>query len=138
MESEVAITGECFCGEVKYQVDGKLRDARSCHCSRCRKAFSSQASAYALVDPQEFLWLSGEDLLTSYVGNHGFGLQFCSQCGSTLCGIFNETIHGVTLGCVNGDPEIVLGKHIYVGSKARWEVIPEGVPQYEEGAPENA
>ena len=138
MESEVAITGECFCGEVKYQVDGKLRDARSCHCSRCRKAFSSQASAYALVDPQEFLWLSGEDLLTSYVGNHGFGLQFCSQCGSTLCGIFNETIHGVTLGCVNGDPQIELGKHIYVGSKASWEVIPEGVPQYQEGAPENA
>ena len=134
----MAITGECFCGEVKYQVDGKLRDARSCHCSRCRKAFSSQASAYALVEPQEFKWLSGEDLLTSYVGRHGFGLRFCSQCGSTLCGIINGTIHGVTLGCVNDDPEIELGKHIYVGSKAKWEVIPEGVPQYKEGAPENA
>lgn len=137
-ENEVAITGECFCGEVEYQVDGKLRDARSCHCSRCRKAFSSQASAYALVEPQEFKWLSGEDLLTSYVGRHGFGLRFCSQCGSTLCGIINGTIHGVTLGCVNDDPEIELGKHIYVGSKAKWEVIPEGVPQYKEGAPENA
>ena len=134
----MAITGECFCGEVKYQVDGKLRDARSCHCSRCRKAFSSQASAYALVEPQEFKWLSGEDLLTSYVGRHGFGLRFCSQCGSTLCGIINGTIHGVTLGCVNDHPEIELGKHIYVGSKAKWEVIPEGVPQYKEGAPENA
>ena len=134
----MAITGECFCGEVKYQVDGKLRDVRSCHCSRCRKAFSSQASAYALVEPQEFKWLSGEDLLTSYVGRHGFGLRFCSQCGSTLCGIINGTIHGVTLGCVNDDPEIELGKHIYVGSKAKWEVIPEGVPQYKEGAPENA
>ena len=134
----MAITGECFCGEVEYQVDGKLRDARSCHCSRCRKAFSSQASAYALVEPQEFKWLSGEDLLTSYVGRHGFGLRFCSQCGSTICGIINGTIHGVTLGCVNDDPEIELGKHIYVGSKAKWEVIPEGVPQYKEGAPENA
>ena len=134
----MAITGECFCGEVKYQVDGKLRDARSCHCSRCRKAFSSQASAYALVEPQEFKWLSGKDLLTSYVGRHGFGLRFCSQSGSTLCGIINGTIHGVTLGCVNDDPEIELGKHIYVGSKAKWEVIPEGVPQYKEGTPENA
>jgi hypothetical protein len=134
----VAITGECFCGEVKYQVEGKLRDARSCHCSRCRRAFSSQASAYASVEPQEFKWLSGEDLLTSYVDRHGFGLRFCSQCGSTLCGIISGTIHGVTLGCVNDDPEIELGKHIYVGSKAKWEVIPEDVPQYKEGAPENA
>ncbi len=138
MENEVTITGECFCGEVKYQVDGKLRDARSCHCSRCRKAFSSQASSYALVEPQEFKWLSGEGQLTSYVGNHGFGLQFCSKCGSTLCGIFDGTIHGVTLGCLNGDPEIEIGKHIYVGSKAKWEVIPEGVLQFKEGAPGNA
>ena len=129
------ITGECFCGEVKYQVNGRLRDARSCHCSRCRKAFSAQASAYALVNPAEFNWLSGKDLLTSYVGVHGFGLQFCSQCGSTLCGIFNGEVHGVTLGCVNGDPDIEIGQHIYVGSKASWEVMPEGVLQYSEGAP---
>jgi hypothetical protein len=133
----VKIIGECFCGKVKYQVDGRLRDARSCHCSRCRKAFSSQASAYALVDPSKFKWLSGKDILTSYIGSHGFGLQFCSQCGSTLCGILNGVVHGVTLGCVNGDPEIEIGKHIYVGSKAKWEIIPEGVPQFNEGAPEN-
>ena len=137
-ESELNITGECFCGEIKYEINGALRDARSCHCSRCRKAFSSQASAYALVEHEEFKWLSGEALLTSYVGLHGFGLQFCSKCGSTLCGIYNGAIHGVTLGCVNGDPKIELGRHIYVGSKASWEVIPEGVIQYQEGAPENA
>lgn len=46
-------TGECFCGAIRYQ-NGTLRDARPCHCSRCRKAFSAQASAYALVEPQEF------------------------------------------------------------------------------------
>ena len=126
------VTGECFCGEVTYQVSGKLRDAKSCHCSRCRKAFSSQASAYAAVNPQEFTWLSGENILTSYVGEQGFGLQFCSQCGSTLCGIFNEKVHGITLGCVNGDPDIEIGMHIYVGSKATWEVIPEGILQYKE------
>ena len=134
----MALTGECFCGEIKYRVNGVLRDARSCHCSRCRKAFSSQASAYALVEPEEFEWLSGESLLTSYIGKHGFGLQFCSNCGSTLCGIFNNTVHGVTLGCVNGDPKIEIGRHIYVGSKASWEVIPEGVVQYQEAPPENA
>ncbi len=132
----MAITGECFCGEIKYQINGVLRDARSCHCSRCRKAFSSQASAYALVEPKEFEWLSGENLLTSYIGEHGFGLQFCSNCGSTLCGILGRTIHGVTLGCVNGDPKIEIGKHIYVGSKASWEIIPEGIIQYQENAPE--
>lgn len=62
----MTISGECFCKEITYEIRGKLRDARSCHCSRCRKVFSAQASAYALVDPQEFTWLSGENLLTTY------------------------------------------------------------------------
>jgi len=128
----MTISGECFCGEIRYQIDGELRDARSCHCSRCRKAFSAQASAYALVEPEEFQWLCGDTLLTSYIGMHGFGFQFCSKCGSTLCGVFQGTIHGITLGCVNGDPEVQIGRHIYVGSKAAWEVMPEGVLQYEE------
>ncbi len=131
------ITGECFCGGVKYLIEGTLGDARSCHCSRCRKAFSAQASAYALVEPDQFQWLSGQELLTSYVGKQGFGLQFCKICGSTLSGIFNDTIHGVTLGCVNGDPHIELGMHIYVGSKATWEKIPDGVLQYQGSAPDD-
>lgn len=129
------VTGECFCGSVKYKIDGALKDARSCHCSRCRKAFSSQASAYALVDPGDFEWSQGEELLTSYETQPGFGLRFCSKCGSTLCGTRNGEIHGVTLGCLNGNPGVEIGYHIHVGSKASWEVIPEGVKAYREGLP---
>jgi hypothetical protein len=129
----MAITGECFCGAVRYSIAGSLHDARSCHCSRCRKAFSAQASAYATVDPDSFQWESGEALLTSYVGAHGFGLRFCSVCGSTLCGTFGGQVHGVTLGCVNGDPGVEIAQHIFVGSKAPWEVIPPGVTAFDEG-----
>ena len=129
----MSITGECFCGAVTYKVAGALRDARSCHCSRCRKAFSSQASAYAVVDPAVFSWLTGEEVLTSYIGAHGAGLMFCNKCGSTLCGIVDGVVHGVTLGCVNGDPGIEISRHIFVGSKAAWEVIPDGVTTFDEG-----
>jgi hypothetical protein len=119
-----------------YEVNGALHNVRSCHCSRCRKAFSAQASVYALVDTQDVKWLSGENLRTSYLSESGFGFQFCNRSGSALCGMFDGAIHGVTLGCVNGDPLVGLGRHIYVGSKASWETILEGVPQYLEGAPE--
>lgn len=126
------ITGECFCGKIKYSYSGIIQDARSCHCSRCRKAFSAQASAYALVDADKFEWVSGESLLTTYVSKHGFGLQFCNKCGSTLIGVYNHAVHGVTLGCLNGSPEVKLGRHIYVGSKASWETIAGDVTQYQE------
>lgn len=132
-----AITGECFCGAIRYEITGSLRDARSCHCSRCRKAFSSQASAYALVDAADFRWVTGEQMLTTYTGKHGFGLQFCSTCGSTLCGIFGGQVHGVTLGCINGDPGVQIAQHIFTGSKASWEVLPDGILAFE-GAPDVA
>ena len=133
----MTITGECFCASIKYEISGKLRDARSCHCSRCRKVFSAQASAYALVDHDDFKWLSGSELLTTYKSGEGFGFQFCSKCGSTLCGIYNDQIHGITLGCLNDDPKIEIGRHIFVNSKASWEVSPEGVVTYSEGVPDN-
>jgi hypothetical protein len=138
MEESVPITGECFCGSVKYEIDGKLRDATSCHCSRCRKAFSAQASATAFVDSADFKWLSGKELLTFYIGEQGYGLQFCKTCGSTLCTIYNEEVLQVSLGCVNGEPEIEIGQHIFVGSKANWEVMPQEVTQFNEHSPENA
>jgi hypothetical protein len=103
----------------------------------CRKAFSAQASAYALVEPDEFSWITGENLLTSYEPNNDTGLQFCSICGSTLCGTSKGRVTGVTLGCVAGDPKIILGMHIFTGSKSSWEVIPDGVPQYDEWPPVN-
>lgn len=132
----MSLTGECFCGKVRYQIDGRVFDARSCHCSRCRKIFSSQASAYALVNASEFRWLSGEDLLTNFESMPGFGVRFCSQCGSTLCGTHNGDVHGITLGCLNEDPEIEIGYHLFVGSKAKWEVMPSGILSFDE-APQN-
>ena len=136
------IKGSCFCGTVTYKVTGALHNARSCHCSMCRKAFSSQASAYAEIEPGSFEWISGEEMLTSYESKNGSGLKFCRICGSTLCGTASGEVHGVTLGCVDGDPGVSIGMHIFVGSKAPWEVMPDGVLKYEEwpssGALENA
>jgi hypothetical protein len=128
----MTIKGSCFCGAISYHINGRLKDARSCHCSQCRKAFSSQASAYALVEPDEFHWTSGKDKLSSYQSKDGAGLQFCSLCGSTLCGTHHGKIHGITLGCVEGDPDIELARHIFVASKASWETIATDVPQYDQ------
>ena len=133
----MAINGKCFCGSINYEIDGQLRDAESCHCSRCRKMFSSQASVFALFEPEAFSWLEGEDLLTTYKASEDFAIQFCSKCGSTLGGIYQDQFSWVTLGCVEGDPEIEIGRHIFTGSRAAWEVMPDNVTQYEEWPPES-
>jgi hypothetical protein len=130
------IEGGCFCGAVRYRVEGHLMPARACHCSQCRKEFNGASSAYApLCEASSFFWLQGEEKLTKYVDSHGWGLAFCSVCGSTLCGILNGIVYGVTLGCVDGDPQVEIEMHLFVGSKARWDHIGGATPQYEEHPP---
>ncbi|MGJ8685896.1 MAG: GFA family protein [Spongiibacteraceae bacterium] len=130
------IEGECFCAAVKYQIDGVLKNARSCHCSRCRKVFSAAASAYAeLESPQTFRWLSGENNVRRYNTQPDWGLGFCEKCGSTLCGFYKGGVHGVALGSVNGDPGIEISAHIFVASKAPWDHIGGEAKQYDEHQP---
>src|SRR5262245_45568776 len=102
----VMLKGCCVGGRVQYRVHAPLRAARSCHCSRCRKAFSGAGSAYAEIAPGSFVWESGEDNLTSYESVPGWGLCFCRTCGTTLCGTHDGKVQGVTLGSVEGDPGV--------------------------------
>jgi hypothetical protein len=125
------LTGGCFCGRVRYEIRAPLRAARSCHCSRCRKAFSGAGSAYAEVEPGSFVWTSGEDDLRRYASTQGWGLCFCSTCGSTLVGTHEEAVHGVTLGGIDGDPGVEIEMHIFVGSRAPWDHIGGTAPQYD-------
>ncbi|RYZ03784.1 MAG: GFA family protein [Myxococcales bacterium] len=133
------LEGGCFCGAVRYKIDGVLGRASACHCSRCRKAFSGASSAYAeLPSGSTLSWVLGKDRLAEYVGPTGWGLAFCRVCGSTLCGIFEGKVHGVTLGTVEGDPGVEIEMHTFVGSKAPWDHIGGSAPQFDAEHPTSA
>ena len=130
------LEGGCFCGAVRYKIDGSLGRASACHCSRCRKAFSGASSVFAEIsDGSRFSWVTGEEDLATYASAAGWGLAFCRICGSTLCGIFDSKVRGVTLGTVDGDPGVQIEAHTFVGSKAPWDHIGGNAPQFKEECP---
>ncbi len=126
------ITGECFCAEITYELEGGLQNGRCCHCSRCRKAFSGASSAYAELAPGSKLRWTGRGTLSTFSSQNGWAIGFCGNCGSTLCGLWNGEVHGLTLGCINGDPGVEIQEHLFVGSKAPWDHIGGDAPQYDE------
>ena len=89
-------------------------------------------SAYAEVELGSVDIVAGEDHLKSYSAAPGWSLCFCGECGSTLFGVYEGAIHGVTLGSLDGDPGVELEMHIFVGSKAPWDHIGGSAPQHEE------
>jgi hypothetical protein len=127
------ISGSCFCALVTYEITEPLQNARSCHCSRCRKAFGGAASAYAEVERGSFKWKAGEDNLKQYSADGDWGLAFCERCGSAMTGLLSEQVHGVMLGTVDGDPGVEIAMHIHVASKAPWDHIGGDTPQFLEG-----
>lgn len=126
------VSGECFCGELKYEITEPIQDATFCHCSRCRKAFGGAGSSFSRVNNEAFSWASGEDNLQTYVGEEGWGIGFCKKCGSTLCGVYNGDVAGISIGTLNDNPPVKIKEHIYVGSKACWDEIGGSTPQFED------
>ena len=129
----MSISGSCFCGQISYAVSAPLENARSCHCSRCRKVFGGPSSAYAEVRPDSFKWLAGRERVKRYAVDANWGLAFCDTCGSALAGILDNEVHGITLGTVDGDPGVGITMHIHVASKAVWDQIGGDAPQFPEG-----
>ena len=128
----MAIRGKCLCGKVTYQVSGALHAADHCHCSMCRRQHGAAFSSYASVNPGNFQWVNGGDLVRIYTADSGAGWCFCSDCGSTLAGTDSGVVTSITLGTVEGDPGIKPHCHIYVGSKAPWFDIRDDLPQFDE------
>ena len=86
----------------------------------------------ASIDPEEFRWVQGEDLLKRYESEKGPGLAFCSNCGSTLAGLYQGQVMGIPLGTLNDDPPVSIDFHLFVDSKAQWDEIGGAAPQYSE------
>ena len=133
----MVIDGGCLCGRARYRVEGRLLYANHCHCSMCRRQHGAALATYAGVDPAGFKWTRGADMVRVFETETGAGWCFCRQCGSSLAGTLHGEITSITLGTVDGDPQIKPESHIYVGSKASWHDLHDDLIQFEERPPES-
>ena len=132
----MSIKGGCLCGKVRYEIAGPLHAADHCHCSMCRRQHGAAFATYADFEPQDFKWTSGESHIKIFEPSPEGGWCFCRECGSSLAGTLNGEIVTITLGTTDGDPGLKPSFHIFVGSKAAWHDIGDGLPQFDERPPD--
>lgn len=128
------LAGKCFCGAVEYTVSDEFLYAAYCHCSNCRRTTGSAFKPFAGIECEKLVLTEGPRDLMIFGGDRGNDTH-CKLCGSLLYSVVRDggNVH-VALGTLVDVPTIRPNKHIFVGSKAPWFVITDGLPQFDEHA----
>ena len=131
------LRGSCLCRAVQFQVTGPVHDVHHCHCSMCRKAHGAAFSTFARLTAGDFRVVAGADQIRPYRSSVPIERTFCATCGARLTVRFDGmpgTVW-VSLATFDDDPGVRPDTHMFVGSKAPWDEISDGLPQYREYGP---
>jgi hypothetical protein len=131
MAEQALLRGSCLCGLVAYEVPDSFEYSLYCHCSNCRRATGAAAKPFAAIKSNRLTFVSGGDQIMRYGGgtNHD---AHCERCGSLLYSLVRDgTYLHVTMGTLIDSPTIRPTAHIFVGSKAPWDDVCDGLPQFD-------
>lgn len=128
--------GSCLCGAVRFEVDAFQPHVAHCHCSMCRKFHGAACATFAGVLRHQFRWAAGEAALKRYTAPNGTTRTFCRHCGSSLMfaspHASADTLE-IALGAMDDDLPVKPDTHIFVGSKANWDVLTDCLPRFDQG-----
>lgn len=125
--------GSCLCGKVSFSVEGDFESFFLCHCRHCQKGTGSAHAANLFSTKAKLQWLSGEDLVSSFnLPGTRHNKSFCSNCGSPLPSVQMEgKLLVAPAGSLDASVSIKPTAHIFMASKANWEVDLDSVKKLE-------
>ena len=90
-------------------------------------------ASFAGVEKSAFTYLSGEEKLGFYASSDTHQRVFCKNCGSNILVELDAEPddYYVSMGSVDGKPNLPEGYHIFVGSKAAWYEFNDSQVRYE-------
>lgn len=125
------ITGRCFCGAVRFEVDATEKFACFCYCESCQRAAGAAVVAWATYARDSFKVTAGSLRLRH--SSPGVTRGHCADCGSAITYV-NEKRPGdidISINCLDDPERPRLRAHIWTEDKPSWLTIGDGLPVYE-------
>ena len=129
------VTGECFCGGVKFRAEVEERVIAICHCISCQRHSGSAFGVVVGVKNSDFDMISGE--LKSYEvatsSNSIRSRTFCPECGTR---IYAKTIGegfkfwGIRVGTLDQRSSLIPTIQVWCRSAQNWAII-DSLPKFE-------
>jgi hypothetical protein len=124
------LEGGCFCGAVRYRVEGEPLMSGTCHCRTCRKVASAPNLPFVTFKTSQFEITRGE--LVAFRSSPQVVRSFCGQCGSPLT--YRSDAHSDHVDVMTmslDDPEAWPPSfHVWGSHKLGWEKVADGLPIY--------
>jgi len=129
------VEGGCYCGEVRYEVEGDALFKAQCHCRECQYISGGGPNVTMGMPEAAFKYTKGAPKIFQRTDiDPAVKREFCGSCGTSLLSRAPGA-PGVVLLKVGtmDDPSLFEGPlvAIYTCDKQAFHMVPEGVAEFE-------
>ena len=127
-------TGGCYCGEIRYEINGALEVTAQCHCRECQYITGGNPAVFAVFSKDDFQYTAGHiatfargDLATPVVRH------FCSNCGTAIGNKSptNPNLMIVKIGTFDDQSFFAPQLAIFTCDKQHYHYIAKGIPTFD-------
>jgi hypothetical protein len=131
------LEGGCYCGGLRYAVDGEPMFKGQCHCRECQYISGGSVNVVMAVPEAGFSYTSGapKGFTRSDIDNP-VTREFCENCGTHVLAKSPNLPGALILKVGTLDDPGVFGKPqmaIFAIDRQTFHQLPEGVPAFERG-----
>ena len=123
-------SGQCLCGQVKYNFAMDPLMSGVCHCKNCQRQAGSAFSTIAGV-PKAAFNITGETTLyqdSETDSGNTVDRHFCGTCGSPIYSALSSQPDVLFLKTGTDDTQFAPQFQVYCETKQNWVELVEGVP----------
>ena len=123
--------GGCFCGAVRYRLEGALLHASYCHCRMCQRTVGAPVVAWASWPAERFTWIEGTPV--TFASSPKGERTFCPRCGSSLTVVdpAEPSVVDVSSATLDDPDPFAPQYHIWTMSRVRWLDLKDDLPRHE-------
>ena len=125
------LTGQCFCGAVKYHLAAKPMFVNCCHCTDCQRQTSSAFAINGVIEERHVKIVKGKPVAISMKtdSGHPHDIYRCGECQTALWSDYGrrKAIRFVRVATLDKPGAFPPQAHIFTRSKLPWVTLPRGV-----------
>ena len=130
----MAVTGGCYCGEVRYEADGPQEAAFQCHCRECQYLTGGNANIVVVFAESDFRYTKG--LASSFARSdleNPVTRHFCGACGTGIGSRSPSRPNSmiVKVGTLDNPGEYQAQAAIFTCDRQAYHYIPNNIPSFD-------